>query len=1178
MIRHGDRVRRAIAAALALLVLGTLATTATAIYEDQVGSFDWHKEHLGRVTHATFAGSKANKRAFVATEQGAIGSLDFNTGAIGASSEQTRPSRNGQRKRRPRDARDDRSPPVSRDETRRDSIARRLTVRLSRRALPSPPSFTASQTAWRHMLEPGDAVDHLVVAGRVLLSLSSGGKYLRGWSLKDGTLLWEAVTYTAAAPSAEVAKERGADRGVDLLPLSRDVDGDGAEDVLVLVRGEVQMRSLSDGVIAWIAEAVTRSNDELGNAGEDVARFNRLAVFGAGESNDAVVVVGATAERGHPIAAEIDASSGVIRRVAVATGVLGLDAGAKMTISATDADRGVAVLGAARNAGAGADEAPTKLFVLDLGKLLALAGSRSAGRDVASVFAVPGALEMGTPGGPIALEPVRGADSASDVVAARGGAALASGSERCALVALDPVADGAASKKPADRVRAIASWPLDASGACPAALSPAALLERADTKKASKTAPAAKRAALRVASLVADVAENVFRASTFSLEPSTEASPLPFSEFGALRPLERGGAAACWLAVDPKGGALSLLAVTADASLSLGGGDPEASWTREESVALAGEVLFARLPPPKSAAAAAADDSRVRPSFRQSLETQILAAKARFKRATPAELAELTAQRRSRGDKLLPTRDANGFRRQILFLSPDGALTSLHDGDGRQLWRTFLGGGVDAAGDPADAYRYAVLLPWRDGDDDDDEHALVLGTAETASRADGAPRRTRATVVDAYTGRITSDVVLPFEAAHVLPLLPFANEHEHDPERHENPHAPSAMLLVDAENDEARVFPDTADAARAASLDARRVSFFTVDQSRNEVRGYALVPPEMDDDTTADPRVYRTAQTWATRFPDELGSIVGFASKPPNEPTHAWTRVLGDRSTLFKYLSPNVIFVAVAPTATVASYEESAVSAHLLDAATGRVLYRVRHPEARGPVRAVVCENWVVYHYFNSRAGRHSMSVLELFDDSEHRKGVAAGELMMAALTGARDTGESVSSFAPPPLRIMGQSYYVRQSATLLKATYSRLGVTAHQVLMGTGTDQVVALDKRFLDPRRPTKPSREDREEGLVPYAEVLPIAPKSWVTTKHQVARLRGIVTAPANLESTVLCVAHGLDVFFTRLHPSRSYDMLDEEFSYLLLIVTLAALAFGALSTQGMVLAKDLDRVWK
>ena len=57
----------------------------------------------------------------------------------------------------------------------------------------------------------------------------------------------------------------------------------------------------------------------------------------------------------------------------------------------------------------------------------------------------------------------------------------------------------------------------------------------------------------------------------------------------------------------------------------------------------------------------------------------------------------------------------------------------------------------------------------------------------------------------------------------------------------------------------------------------------------------------------------------------------------------------------------------------------------------------------------------------------------------------------------------------------------------------------------------------------------------------------------------------------------IAHGLDVFFTRLHPSRSYDMLDEEFSYLLLIVALAALALGALSKQGMVIAKDMERHW-
>ena len=56
----------------------------SALHEDQVGSFDWHQQFLGKVTQSAFAGTKNNKRAFVSTEQGAIGALSFKTGEIGA--------------------------------------------------------------------------------------------------------------------------------------------------------------------------------------------------------------------------------------------------------------------------------------------------------------------------------------------------------------------------------------------------------------------------------------------------------------------------------------------------------------------------------------------------------------------------------------------------------------------------------------------------------------------------------------------------------------------------------------------------------------------------------------------------------------------------------------------------------------------------------------------------------------------------------------------------------------------------------------------------------------------------------------------------------------------------------------------------------------------------------------
>lgn len=999
------------------------------------------------------------------------------------------------------------------------------------RAHRSDPPRTPFIAVWRHVLEDGDVVDRLLIAGRQLLTVSSGGKYLRSWSMRDGSLLWELVTYTAAAPSADAKAERDKDRGVDVLPLGADVDGDGDEDLLTLSRGDVALRSLAEGVAAWSAEAAA--------AFDETVRLHRVARV---PSTGTFIAFGVTEDDGAPAAIEMDPKTGEVTRKAIATGAVGLSDCPRGTTLAVGADGNVFASGVT------ADGAKT--YAVDVAKLL-------SGKTRGAVSFAPVAEDVGSI---VRARPVRGADAASDEAAAGSGACVLVGSVGCAL-ARASTRDG--------KLEYVRTWPLAPGGReCSAAVSSAF------------TSP---DAVVGVGAVTTDADAGVAVVEILTLDPTGAVEAVRVGKpVEGFAPSDRGVAARAWInayLVKRDGAdvvAYRPLVVSADARLSLLGEGGKMLWSREESLALADEVMFARLPPPKTAAAAKADDLRVRPSFGESLRTQVLAVKARIKRATADEMAELTGLRRGRGAKLLPTRDANGFRRQIIALSPAGALTSLHNGDGRVLWRNFLGGGVDAKGEPASAYTYAAVYRWRPSGTDesrDGEHALVMGTATDADASGGT--KTRAVVVDLYTGEIESDVVLPFKAAHVLPLrTPGDGRHDGTNGEHASSSA-SAALLVDAAGWTAHAFPATSEARDAAYADRARISYYTVDQERNELRGYGLLPASVDKATGEAPASYRVAQTWSQRFPPEVGQIVGYAAKPANEIVHSWTRVLGDRSTLFKYLSPNVVFVATAPKDAPAG--QSSVTAHLIDAATGRVLYRVRHADARGPVNAVVCENWVAYHYFNTKAGRYAMSVLEMFDDAEHRKGAAVGELMWSSLVGDNET-ETVSSLAPPPLRIMGQSYYVRPAATMMATTYSAQGVTGHQVLMGTATDQVVALDKRWLDPRRPTKPTKDDQEEGLIPYTEVLPVFPQSWVTTRHQVAKLQGIVTSPASLESTVLFVAHGLDFFFTRLHPSRSYDMLDEEFSYLLLVVTMVALAAGAFVTQGLAYKKDMEKRWR
>lgn len=39
---------------------------------------------------------------------------------------------------------------------------------------------------------------------------------------------------------------------------------------------------------------------------------------------------------------------------------------------------------------------------------------------------------------------------------------------------------------------------------------------------------------------------------------------------------------------------------------------------------------------------------------------------------------------------------------------------------------------------------------------------------------------------------------------------------------------------------------------------------------------------------------------------------------------------------------------------------------------------------------------------------------------------------------------------------------------------------------------QVLALDKRFLDPRRTLNPTQAEKEEGIIPLTDTLPIMPQ--------------------------------------------------------------------------------------
>lgn len=124
--------------------------------------------------------------------------------------------------------------------------------------------------------------------------------------------------------------------------------------------------------------------------------------------------------------------------------------------------------------------------------------------------------------------------------------------------------------------------------------------------------------------------------------------------------------------------------------------------------------------------------------------------------------------------------------------------------------------------------------------------------------------------------------------------------------------------------------------------------------------------------------------TWSLAFPagEEVLSVT---PRPAYEPVASLGKVLGNRTTLYKYLNPNLMAVVTGSSTAVVPK----CSLYLVDGAKGTILYHVALPAAQGcDVKVSLTENWLVYHYYDADASGvqstkgHRVVSVELYEGS----------------------------------------------------------------------------------------------------------------------------------------------------------------------------------------------------
>ncbi|SOV08041.1 related to EMC1 - member of a transmembrane complex required for efficient folding of proteins in the ER [Ustilago sp. UG-2017a] len=333
--------------------------------------------------------------------------------------------------------------------------------------------------------------------------------------------------------------------------------------------------------------------------------------------------------------------------------------------------------------------------------------------------------------------------------------------------------------------------------------------------------------------------------------------------------------------------------------------------------------------------------------------------------------------------------------------------------------------------------------------------------------------------------------------------------------------------------------------------------------------------------------IHRSSQAWTWTVP-KGEEVLDVVQAPSKDVIASYGRVLGDRSTLYKYLNPHARVIVTA------TRQSNRAHLYLLDTVTGAVLYELQLDDVdlAQPVHAHLVENWITATY-SVRTPDEGLSThivtIEIYEQpstpTEEIKGKATTRSLSSSWSGLKGnfssfTGDSSQSTTSGILPVAYLQTYIYTGGLIhaLSTTSTKFGISLKNLLISTDRDSLVSIPRKLLDPRRPIgKPSKSEAEEYMVPYFPLIPEDPKWVINHIYPAAKIRGFATCPALLESTAIVYAYGLDTVLTRVSPSGQFDILQESFNKAQLLLTLSILSAGIIATRPMVRNKNLSLRW-
>ncbi|CAF0738689.1 unnamed protein product [Didymodactylos carnosus] len=354
------------------------------------------------------------------------------------------------------------------------------------------------------------------------------------------------------------------------------------------------------------------------------------------------------------------------------------------------------------------------------------------------------------------------------------------------------------------------------------------------------------------------------------------------------------------------------------------------------------------------------------------------------------------------------------------------------------------------------------------------------------------------------------------------------------------------LLLIDKKN-KVHTFPSVPLIRALGTTTPTYIYLF--DKTEQAFNGYHLTVND-NEQTSTD-----LQEVWRVVFKNE--DVVNIHTRLSTDRVHSNGIVLGDRSVLYKYVNPNLIAVV---TEGVDYQKVPFVNLYLVDTVTGSIKLARTHKKVKPPVHVILAENWLLYTYYNQRYRRYEAVSAALFEGY------------------TQYNFSSFSSFDPIVPMTETKAYILPYGVTAIQVTTTEKGITAKDIIMATPNGMLIEIPWMFIDPRRPLDMTQMDREEGLIMYTPELMINYEYVINYYQFVYNIRSIHTMATGLESTSAVFAYGLDLFYTRVFPSRLFDQLKDDFDFMFIGWATIAFVVGSYFARRFASNYTTKKAWK